>query len=302
MNNKDLSSNFYDDMQEKSESPLSEKELASLIKASKASSFKAKEIKKEMKSNFKKLSLHEIAKKAQEKKIQKDLQNKLLKNNEESDLKTKKNVEDEENIDKHTDEIKSKNQEVEEEKNLKEKIDSEIENDTDENKKKHAIEEEFNINKEEYELQIEEAKKTGYEDGRKKAFSEIKEGADAAVATLKNMTDELSKVDNFDLSELEKMITDKILELSTELSGKIIKALPADFLKKIKEFAKNLENIEGKIDIFISDADYKILEKNKDTKKEISNLNISSLDYLNTGELEFKVNGVKILSKIKEAT
>ena len=36
----------------------------------------------------------------------------------------------------------------------------------------------------------------------------------------------------------------------------------------------DLENIEGNIDIFISESDHKVIESNKDIKKEISGLRL----------------------------
>ena len=99
---------------------------------------------------------------------------------------------------------------------------------------------------------------------------------------------------------MEKIISNKVLELSKELSGKIITALPADFLKKIKNFTTSLQNIEGKVEVFISEDDFKVLEKNKDIKKEIINLNISQSKDLEVGEIELKVNGVNIINKIKK--
>ena len=45
------------------DTPLSDEEISRLIKASRETSFKRKEIKKEMSEAFKKVSLHDIAKK-----------------------------------------------------------------------------------------------------------------------------------------------------------------------------------------------------------------------------------------------
>jgi len=297
MSKSDLTSKIYDETKEDLGKPLSEKELSSLIRASKTSIFKAKEIKKEMNNNFKKVSLHEIAKQAQ---IEKSKTN-----NEEKDINSEENpIVDEENKDKKEKEIieenfKNKEKEALSDENL---VENSKETNLEEKIDKSDISKEKNktISNEDYQIALENARKEGREEGKKKAFAEIKDGADAAIANLRSITQEISKIENMDLSELESIISNKILELSSELSGKIIKALPADFIKKIKKFVASLENIDGKIEIFISEEDYKVLEKNKDVKKEILNLNISSLSKLGVGELELSVNGIKILNKVKK--
>ena len=92
---------------------------------------------------------------------------------------------------------------------------------------------------------------------------QIKEGSDAAVAKLNSISEKISKTDQLDLTELENIISNKILDLSSELTGKIIKALPTEFLKKIKSFITTLENNDGKIDIFISEMIIKKWKKIK---------------------------------------
>ena len=297
MSNSDLTSKIYDETKEDLGKPLTEKELSRLIRASKTSIFKAKEIKKEMNNNFKKVSLHEIAKQAQIEKSKTNIEEKNINNDEnpkveeDDDDKKKKEIIEEKFENKEREDLGDKNLlETGKETNLEEKID----------KSDISKEENKTISNEDYEIALESARKEGYEEGKQKAFAEIKDGADAAIANLRSITQEISKIENMDLSEIESIISNKILELSSELSGKIIKALPADFIKKIKKFVASLENIDGKIEIFISEEDYKVLEKNKDVKKEILNLNISSSSKLGVGELELSINGVKILNKIKK--
>lgn len=300
MNEKNIAAKFQEESQEQNNKPLSEKELSSLIRASKTSSFKVKEIKKEMNNNFKKLSLHEIAKQIK------------IKNSEENLKKEKKTTNrDEPSIEENDSEKINIKKDILEDKEStnKEDVEKPIEtsqiNKNEETKEKDKVEKDSQeethlVTQKDHEIALDEAKKSGHEEGRKQAFAEIKEGAEAAIAKLKNITEVLSKVEDLDLSELEKIMSNKILELSTDLSGKIIKALPAEFLKKINKFVTSLENIEGKIEIFVSEEDYKVLEKNKDIRKEIENLNILSLNSLQIGELEFRVNGVKILNNIKK--
>ena len=172
MNDKDLAS-LYEDKQEKSESPLSEKELASLIRTSRAGNFKAKEIKKEMNSKFKKLSLHEIAKQALVHKSKKDIENKLIEENElkYSEEENQKNNKENQNIENKINNKKSNNFSNNEQKLEKEQISSEKEDHKEDSEKKESSkEEDFNLSKEEYLKALEEAKKNGYEDGRSRAF------------------------------------------------------------------------------------------------------------------------------------
>ena len=89
------------------------------------------------------------------------------------------------------------------------------------------------------------------------------------------------------------------MELSSELTGKIIKALPTEFIKKVKSFISTLDNNNGKIEIFISTEDYKVLEKNKEIKGKLKELNIKSKDELSNGELELQINGIRIKHKLE---
>ena len=300
MNKKDIASTLFDKDQVDANKPLSEKELSSLIRASKTSSFKTKEIKKEINSSFKKVSLHEIAKQAQIKKnetVDKEKLSENTKNIEKESFETTTSVSATNLEDKAINSVNEKIAEVNNNNNVSDETDQSNDEIIE---KKESKEENSVIAKKLHEEAIKEARKNGFDEGRAKAFSEIKDGSDAAIANLKNITEQLTKVDNYDLSELEKIISNKVLELSKELSGKIITALPADFLKKIKNFTTSLQNIEGKVEVFISEDDFKVLEKNKDIKKEIINLNISQSKDLDVGEIELKVNGVNIINKIKK--
>ena len=82
------------------------------------------------------------------------------------------------------------------------------------------------------------------------------------------------------------------------MTGKIIKELPEEFLKKIKGLTSQLENIEGNIKIFISEKDFKVIENNKNIKNEIKKLSINPDKDLKHGEIEIKVNGIKIRKTI----
>ena len=104
---------------------------------------------------------------------------------------------------------------------------------------------------------------------KREAYSEIKEGADAAIAKLNSISDKISKTDQLDLTELENIISNKILELSSEFNRKNNKSSSYRIFKKIKSFIATLENNDGKIEIFISDDDFKVMEKNKDIKPKL---------------------------------
>ena len=303
MNNKDSLLSEFDNEDIDSKKPLTEKELASLIKASNENSFNAIELKVKQKENndFKKVTLHDIAKQA------KDLKKNSSKNN---NLKNKEKVENSETV------IKEKNQKEEEQNNKntndmvdiddKKRIENLDENNDISQKKETKSEENIeNKNKENKKIEeiehlkiLEEAKAIAYDKGKKDAFSEIKEGSEAAIAKLKNITETISKVDQLDLKNMESLIENKILELSSDLSGKIIKALPTEFIKKIKKLISQLENIDGNISIYISEEDLKIIESNKEIKKDIKDLNMFSGPELKTGEVELKVNGIVITQKI----
>ena len=274
--------NNMNDIDVDSKQPLSDKELASLIKASQQVSFNSVELnkKKEQRKDFKKDTLHDNAKQARE--VTENYRNQTQ-NNEE--VKDNKKILEEDPQDKK-EELESNDNENE--KNLNEDDKEELE----------ELIEEKKINEEEHLKKIEEEKKVAYDKGRKDALDEIKEGSDAAIAELKKITKSISNIEEFDLKNIENLISDKVLELSSDLSGKIIKALPTDFIKKIKVFLSDLENIEGNIDIFISESDHKVIESNKDIKKEISGLRLYSNKDLKHGEIELKVNGIKVTKKL----
>ena len=63
MNSESLKSKKVNDEELDKDTPLSDEEVSRLIQASRETSFKRKEIKKEMAESFKKVSLHDIAKK-----------------------------------------------------------------------------------------------------------------------------------------------------------------------------------------------------------------------------------------------
>lgn len=69
--------------------------------------------------------------------------------------------------------------------------------------------------------------------------------------------------------------------------------------KKVKSFISTLDNNNGKIEIFISTEDYKVLEKNKEIKGKLKELNINSKDELTNGELELQINGIRIKHKLE---
>ena len=284
MKNKEHSLNNFNDTEVDSKQPLSDKELSSLIKASQQGSFNSVDLnkKKEQSNDFKKVTLHDIAKQAREVTESNETQEKKSK---EVEVKDNKNIPEESFQDK-IEELESNDNENKEKliKNNKEELEEIIE--------------EKKINEEDHLKKIEEEKKIAYDKGRKDALDEIKEGSDAAIAELKKITKSISNIEEFDLKNIENLISDKVLELSSDLSGKIIKALPTDFIKKIKVFLSDLENIEGNIDIFISESDHKVIESNKDIKKEISGLKLYPNKDLKHGEIELKVNGIKVTKKI----
>ena len=116
---------------------------------------------------------------------------------------------------------------------------------------------------------------------------------------MNSISEKISKTDQLDLTELENIISNRILELSSELTGKIIKALPTEFLKKIKNFIATLENNDGKIEIFVSEEDFKVMEKNKDIKPKLKDMNIKQKQELSNGEVILQINGIKIKHKIQ---
>ncbi len=290
MSSEGLTSKKLDDNELDQDTPLSDEEISRLIKESRESSFERKEIKKEMNESFKKVSLHDIAKKygkdlsvkqEQSEKDEQEKQENINTDTAESDI-DKENKE----IVKNEDDLETKDN-IAEEPKIQQEQESKIKS----------------LNEDEHLLILEDAKKEAYENGKQEAYSEIKEGADAAVAKLNSISEKISKTDQLDLSELENIISNKILDLSSELTGKVIKALPTEFLKKIKGFISSLENNDGKIDIFISENDYKEMEKNKDIKPKLKEMNITKNPKLNNGEVILEINGIKIKqivqSKIK---
>lgn len=280
--------------------PLSDREIASLIKASQHKNFNTVElkVKKENNNNFRKLSLHEIAKQVkdttvQESEIQHDIEkkdNKEVDNkiDNKEEISKQLNDKNKDKNDKNKD-INDKDKSFEKDATTSEEQDSK-EEETEKKEKTLKEEEHLNI--------LEEAKNNEYQRGKNDAFSEIKEGSEAAIAQFKKIIENISKVEKFDLENLENLISDKVLELSSDLSGKIIKALPADFTNKIKKFISQLENIEGSIDVYINDKDFEVLDNDKNIKKEIKKLRLFAKKELKHGEIELEVNGIKISQKL----
>ena len=288
MNNDSLVPNAVNEEDNDKNTPLSDEELSRLIKASREDTFKMKEVKKDTSENFKKVSLHDIAKKY----------NQSIESENKEKSKQTTNIDAKDNInetDKKDEKVKEKKEEKQELENIKE---DEVNKENNED-----LKEENNIQKtiaEAEHLQIlESSKKEAFEKGKETAYLEIKEGADAAVAKLNSVSNKIAQTDKLDLSELECLISKKIIDLSSELTGKIIKAIPTEFLKKIKGFLSSLDNNEGKIQIFICEDDYKVLEKNKDIKNKIKEMNISHKPDLLQGEVEMSVNGIRIKQKLE---
>ena len=275
-----------------SKKPLSDEELSSLIKASNNKKFNEAElkVKKNENENFKKITLHDIAKQInqqnKEKIIEEDNKSNLnqLKPSEEE----KENIEEEKNYNKNNEKIENKenNEEINKESNAS------INNENIKTEEKKSIDEE-----EHFKL-LEEEKKVAYEKGKTDALNEVKEGSDAAIAQLKKVIDSISKVEELDLRSFEKNIEEKVIELVNNLTGKIIEELPKEFIKQIKDLLSQLENIEGNIAIYINERDYKVIESNKNIKNEIEKLSIKPDNELNHGEIELKVNGITIRKTI----
>ena len=294
MNKKSITSYSHEKEETVRDEPLSSQELASLIKASQDKGFNAVEIKKEENAIFKKVSLHEIAKKAQ--KEERNISSENLQNDTpKKDTHLKEN--NEKNTPKST-ELEKSEDEITQKIGVSDKIEDET--DKKEETKDNGLKEKY-ISEAKFNEELAKVKESSFEEGRKKAFDEIKEGSDAAIASLKKVVSELSAVDTLDLSNYEKQFSEKILELSSELSGKIITALPSEFLKKIKSFLVTLENVTGDIEIFINKEDYKSISKSKDLKNQLSRLKIASNDNLNHGEIELRVNGIVISQKLKNS-
>lgn len=272
--------------------PLSDEELSRLIRASRDDTFKAKAIKNKTEEDFKKVSLHDIAKKYnQQAELKEETESSKEEGNKEENIEnddTKSNIkENEENIIEKNDDNKL-------DANHKENDKEPEEFDTD-----TKIQVSNKIDETQHMEILENAKKEAFEKGKAAALLEIKEGSDAAIARLTSISEKISKTENLDLIELENLISNKILSLSSELTGKIIKAIPTEFLKKIQSFVASLDNNEGKIQIFICEDDYKVLEKNKDIKNKIKEMNISHKPDLLQGEVEMSVNGIRIKQKLE---
>ncbi len=286
MNNKEKNLAALNEDNINSNKPLSDQEISSLIKASNQKNFSAVElkVKKENSNNFRKISLHEIAKQAKAQKA----------NNQEPEQKTHQTIQEE--PEKNTN-LKKDVDDISHDKNDDLKKNEQTEKNTLEEEKQKEIKEKTYKESEHLEI-LEETKKNEYERGKSDAFNEIKDGSEAAIAELKKITENISKIEKLDLENLENLISDKILELTSDLSGKVIKALPTDFIKKIKKFLTQLENIDGNIDIFINENDMKVIESDKNIKKEIENLRLLSNKDLKHGEIELQVNGIKISQKL----
>ena len=267
--------------------PLSDEELSRLIQASRNNTFKAKAIKNKTNEDFKKVSLHDIAKKynqqAQlkeeaESSKEQDIKEDNIKNDDTKSniLESKVNIIEKAEDNKLDAKHKDNNKESEE-----------IDTDT-------KIQVSNKIDETQHLEILENEKKEAYEKGKAAALLEIKEGSDAAIARLTSISEKISKTENLDLIELENLISNKILSLSSELTGKIIKAIPTEFLKKIQSFVASLDNNEGKIQICISEDDYKVLEKNKDIRSKLKEMNFTSNTDLDNGEVILLVNGIRI--------
>ena len=281
-----------EEAEKEAKKPLSDEELSSLIKASNNSKFNETElkVKKNENESFKKITLHDIAKQINKQNKEKDLE--LEKKNDLNRPNTHQedNTNVIENEDEDTNKVLSDKKENSESTNI----------DTNENlnNEKIKISEKKNIDEDEHLNILEQEKQAAYEKGKTDALNEIKEGSDSAIAQLKKIIESISKVEELDLKNFEKNIEEKVVELVFDLTGKIIKELPEEFLKKIKGLTSQLENIEGNIKIFISEKDFKVIENNKNIKSEIKKLSIYPDKDLKHGEIEIKVNGIKIRKTI----
>ncbi len=283
-----------DQIEEVSKKPLSDEELSSLIKASKVSEFNEVElrVKKSENQSFKKVTLHDIAKQINKLNNEKNIEENKKDNSEKQETNKSDKNDDEENIHEKLDQ--KHNEDKEENKNISPDENNEVNSNTE-----SQIEQKKSIEEDEHLKVLEEEKKMAYERGKNDTLNEIKEGSDAAIAKFKQVIENISKVEELDLKNFEKIIEDKVIELASDLTGKVIKELPSEFIKKIKSLLSQLENIDGNIDIFINEDDHKVIESNKNFKNEIKKLNISSLKELQNGEIELKVNGIVIRKTIK---
>ena len=267
--------------------PLSDEELSRLIQASRDDTFKAKAIKNKTEEDFKKVSLHDIAKKYnQQAELKEETESSKEEGIKEENIK---NDDTKSNIKENKENIIEKNDDNKLDANHKENDKEPEEFDTD-----TKIQVLNKIDETQHMEILENAKKEAFEKGKAAALLEIKEGSNAAIARLTSISEKISKTENLDLIELENLISNKILSLSSELTGKIIKAIPTEFLKKIQSFVASLDNNDGKIQICISEDDYKILEKNKDIKSKLKEMNFTSNTDLGNGEVILLVNGIRI--------
>ena len=267
--------------------PLSDEELSRLIQASRDDTFKAKAIKNKTEEDFKKVSLHDIAKKYnQQAELKEETESSKEEGIKEENIK---NDDTKSNIKENKENIIEKNDDNKLDANHKENDKEPEEFDTD-----TKIQVSNKIDETQHMEILENAKKEAFEKGKAAALLEIKEGSNAAIARLTSISEKISKTENLDLIELENLISNKILSLSSELTGKIIKAIPTEFLKKIQSFVASLDNNDGKIQICISEDDYKVLEKNKDIKSKLKEMNFTSNTDLNNGEVILLVNGIRI--------
>ena len=60
-----------------------------------------------------------------------------------------------------------------------------------------------------------------------------------------------------------------------------------------------LDNNEGNIEIFVSEDEYKVLQKNKDIKNKLNEMNLNSKKGLLNGEVELKINGILVKHKLE---
>ena len=276
-----------------SKKPLSDEELSSLIKASNNKKFNEAElkVKKNENESFKKITLHDIAKQINQKNKEK-----IIEEDKKSNLNQPKSVEEEkESIEKEKDNNKSN--EIIENKENNEEINKE--SNASINNENIKTEDKKSIYEDEHLKLLEEEKKVAYQLGKTDALNEVKEGSDAAIAQLKKVINSISKVEELDLSNFEKNIEEKVIELVNNLTGKIIEEFPKEYIKQIKDLLSQLENIEGNIAIYINESDYKVIESNKNIKNEIEKLSIKPIEYLNHGEIELKVNGITIRKTIR---
>lgn len=281
-------------LEEVAKKPLSVEELSSLIKASNVSKFNEVElkVKKKESENFKKVTLHDIAKQINNLNEEKNIKENKKQNIDEQENNENKN--DNNNENKYNELDQNQNEDKKENENIDEDEKNEINlNTINEEKQKKSIEEDEHLKV------LNKEKKIAYEKGKSDAFNEIKEGSDAAIAQLKKVVENISKVDELDLQNLEKVIEKKVTEMTFDLTGNIIKELPSEFIKKIKSLLAQLENIEGNIDIFINEEDHKVIESNKSIKNEMKKLCLYSSKELQHGEIELKVNGISIRKTIK---